>query len=75
MSDSPQVKLDLTSNIIGFVYELPHELPNDLRLRILGDKKISRKSKNLVGTRLNAQSLVQRQIFGNSGQKLSQSRC
>ena len=34
--DSSQVKQDLISSIINFVYELPHELPNDLRLRILG---------------------------------------
>ena len=30
--DSPQVKRDLITRIIDFVYELPHELPNDLRL-------------------------------------------
>ena len=30
--DSPQVKRDLITRIINFVYELPHELPNDLRL-------------------------------------------
>ena len=34
--DSSQVKQDLVSSIINFVYELPHELPNYLRLRILG---------------------------------------
>ena len=35
--DSPQVKWDLISNIINFVYELPHALPSDLRLRVLGN--------------------------------------
>ena len=29
---SPQVKPDLISSIINFVYELPHELPSDLAL-------------------------------------------
>lgn len=31
-SDSPQVKWDLTSARIDFVYELPDQLPNDLNL-------------------------------------------
>ena len=29
------LKRDLISNLIYFVYELSHEFPNDLRLRIL----------------------------------------
>ena len=28
-------------SVANLVYELPHELPNDLRLRILGNKEIS----------------------------------
>ena len=28
-----KVKQDLISSITNFVYELPHELPNDVRLR------------------------------------------
>ena len=32
------------SSIANLVYELPHELPNDLRLRILGNKEILGKS-------------------------------
>ena len=32
-SESPQVKRYLISNITNLVQELPHELPNDLRLR------------------------------------------
>ena len=28
-------------SVATLVYELPHELPNDLRLRILGNKEIS----------------------------------
>ena len=30
------------------IYKLPHELGNDLRLRILGNYEISRKSQNLI---------------------------
>ena len=45
---SPQVKRSsIISNKQG-VYELSHELPNDLRLRILGKKEKSGKSQNLV---------------------------
>ena len=45
---SPQVKRRLIiSNEYG-IYELPHELPNDLRLRILGNQGISRKSQNFI---------------------------
>ena len=35
--DSPQVKRNLISSIANLVYELFHELPNDLRLRFLGN--------------------------------------
>ena len=39
--DSPQVKQDMISNIINFIYEFIHNLPdkllNDLRLSILGN--------------------------------------
>ena len=30
------------------IYELPHKLPNDLRLRILGNYEISGKSQNFI---------------------------
>ena len=38
-SESPQVKRYLISNITNLVHELPHELPNYLRLRILGNQE------------------------------------
>ena len=45
---STQVKRSaIISNKKG-VYELPQKLPNDLRLRILGNKEKSGKSQNLV---------------------------
>ena len=34
-------------SILKKIYELPHELPNDLRLRILGNKKRSEKYQNI----------------------------
>ena len=36
MLDSPQVQQDLISSMINFVYELPHKLPNELGLFIIG---------------------------------------
>ena len=42
---SPQVKQSaIVSNKQG-VYELPHEFPNDLRLRLIGNTKKSGKSR------------------------------
>ena len=37
--DSPQVKWYLMPRLMNLVHHLAHELPNDLRLRILGKKK------------------------------------
>ena len=42
--DSPQVKRNLIISIANLVHQLPQELPNDLRLRILGNKEILEKS-------------------------------
>ena len=39
-----QVKRNVISSIANLVYELPHKLPNNLRLRILGNKEILGKS-------------------------------
>ena len=37
------------SSMKNFKYELPHEPPNDKRLKILGNKEILQKSKNCLG--------------------------
>ena len=50
MCDSPQVKRNVISSIANLVYELPHELPNDLRLRVLGNKEILGESQISVET-------------------------
>ena len=44
----PQVKRSAIVSNKQVVYELPHELPNDLRLRILENKEKSGKSRNLL---------------------------
>ena len=41
---SPQVKRRMIISNKHGIYELPHKLPNNLRLRILGNKEISGKS-------------------------------
>ena len=38
-------------SIINFIYELHHDLPNDLRLRILGNWEILHKISKLGGKR------------------------
>ena len=65
--DSQQVKRELISGITE--YELPYELPNDLRLRTLGNKKILEK-----GDTANVQSSLQKRLFDNSGQKILENR-
>ena len=45
--DSPEVKEDVIPSTMNFIWELPHELPNDLRLRILGNFLIMGKISNL----------------------------
>ena len=46
---SPQVKQRAIITFKNGIYELPHELPNELRLSILGNKEILRKCLNLIG--------------------------
>ena len=72
--DSPQVKRNVISCIANLVYELPHELPNDLRLKTLGNKEILRKSQIWVQTQPSAQSPFQKLNFGNSSPKTRKSR-
>ena len=45
---SPQIKRWAIITYKHGVYELPHELPNDLRLRILGNSEISGKCLILI---------------------------
>ena len=45
---SSLVKRTLIISTKHGIYELPHELPNDQRLRILGNEEISGKSQNFI---------------------------
>ena len=73
-SDSLKVKRNMISSIANVAYELPHELPNKLRPRILGNKEILRKSQLWVETWPSAQSPFQELNFGISSQKTRKSR-
>ena len=59
--------LELDS-IINFIHELPHNLQKDLRLTILGNLQMKRKSQNWIKTLASVQSPLQKLILGNSGQ-------
>ena len=60
--------------IVNFVYELAHEWPIDLELRILGNLLRIEKSQNWLEPEPSHQSLLQKPIFGNSSQNLRKSR-
>ena len=64
--DSPQVKRYLLSSISNLVHELPHELPNVLKLRILGNYKILEKCQIRMETQPSAQSSFQKLNVDNS---------
>ena len=68
-SESPQVKRYLISTITNLVHELPHELANDSRLRILGNQQILKKCQIWMETQPSAQSSFQKSNFYNSCQK------
>ena len=57
------------SSISNLVTWLPHELPNDLRLKTVGNKEILGKSQIWVKTWPSVQSRFQKLNIGNSSQK------
>ena len=73
-SEQSQVKRYLMSSITNLVHELPHEFPNDLRLRILGNWEILEKCQIWVQTQPSAQSSFQKLKFDNSCQKIHKIR-
>lgn len=73
MSISPQVRRTLISSIINLVYELPHQLLNDLRLESLGNQELIENFQIWVETYRSAQSPFQKVTFGNINQKARKS--
>ena len=45
---SPQVKRCAIITYKHSIYELPHELPNDIRVRMLGNEEILGKPENFI---------------------------
>ena len=62
-SDTQQVKQYLISSINNIVYELPHELPNDLSLTILGIWEVLGKCQNWEEIEPSDQSFFQNETF------------
>ena len=56
------------------MYELPHELLNDFRRRILGNEKISGKSQNFLELLGNAQSSSRNESFVSTSKNLLKNR-
>ena len=56
------------------IYELPHELPKNLRLEILGNKEISGICLNLIKWYPRAQYSCQNKSFVNTSRKLLKNR-
>ena len=44
----------------NIIYELPHEFPNDVRLKTVGNKEILVKYQNCMGNQSSFQSLLQK---------------
>ena len=64
----------MISSLSNLVYALSHELPNGLRLRILGNKEIGRESSIWVETEPSAHFPFKKLNFGTSSQKTDKSR-
>ena len=65
----------MISSIINLVHELPHDLPDVLRRRMLGNKEIIGKSQIWMQTKASAKSTRQKLNSANSSQTARRSRC
>ena len=48
--------MDLENKNKNFIYKFPHEFPNNVRLKILGNKEILEKLQNWMGIQPSAKS-------------------
>ena len=64
-----QVKQNVISSLANLLYDLSHELSNELRLRILGNQEIAGACEIWVEIQPSAQCLFQKLNFGNTNQK------
>ena len=70
----PQVKRCAIITYKHGIYELPHELPNDLRLKVLENLEISRNCPNFIEWYPSAHSPRQNESFVNTRRKLLKNR-
>ena len=71
---SPQVnRLEILTYQEG-IYELPHELPSDLRLRNLGNLEKLEKWLNFIELPNSAQTPCQNKNFVNTSKKVTKNR-
>ena len=68
-SESRQIKRCLISSITNLVHDLSQQLPNDIRLRILGNQEILEECQIWLEALRSAQSFFQILNFDNSCQK------
>ena len=68
-SESPQVKRYLISSITNLLHEFPHELPNNLRPRILGNWEILDKFQMSMEKQPSTHSSFQKLNVDNNCQK------
>ena len=66
---SPQVERSLNVSNKFAIYELPCQLPNDLRLRISLNLETSRKPQNFIELLSSTQSSSQNEDFVNTSEK------
>ena len=67
---SPEVKRCTIITYKHSIYELPHELTNNLRLRNLGNEEILRKCLNFTQWKASAQFPRKIENFANTSKKL-----
>ena len=72
--EQPQVKRNVITSKGNLVYELPHELPNGLRLRILGNVELLGRSQIWLQIQPSNQSPLQKFNFGISIQRACKSK-
>ena len=70
----PQVKRWAISNYKHGMHELPHEFPNNLRFRALGNSETSGKCLTFIEWLPSTQCLCQNESFVNTYRKLMKNR-
>ena len=70
----PQGKWNLISCVLVFVCKLPRKLSSEVRIKIIRNRELKRKSQKWVLTQASVQSVFQKLVSGNSCQILCKTR-